>query len=261
MRKLLPTLLVPGLILCAPRNDRWEIIAPGGDASQFYPTATPHNPNPAPPPSPPPLRISEATGAPWGAERAFPNPIRPIWAAPDALYVTSDRTLDIREKGVWRETVPAPAPWVDIAVASPVLYAVSENSGAVSEDAGKSWRTFELPGIGARFHAIATSLHHPDTAYLSYDSLRLDGQIWFGVAKTTDWGRTWRLVWKEGDQAAPNVHDAWLTPRFGPGWSGRPLHLDVAPAHPNISSATHMHPPPPTSIAAKTARPFHSPPT
>jgi photosystem II stability/assembly factor-like uncharacterized protein len=345
MRKLLPTLLVAGLILCAPRNDRWEIIGPGGGGSQFYPTVSPHDPkrvliacdmtgsyltedggaswrmfnlggttrffawdpnnakviyagsnalyrsadggrswnllfpaaaqvtrvemiddsafgalivNGGQTPRASALaidparsdrlyaafgralRISEDTGATWRAERDFPNPIRHIWAAPDALYVTSDRTLDIREKGVWRETVPAPAPWVDIAVASPVLYAVSGNSGAVSEDAGKSWRTFELPGIGARFHAIATSLHHPDTAYLSYDSLRLDGQIWFGVAKTTDRGRTWRLVWKEGDQAAPNVHDAWLTPRFGPGWSGRPLYLGVAPADPDICYATDM---------------------
>jgi hypothetical protein len=157
------------------------------------------------------LRVSEDTGATWRTEREFPNPIRHVWAAKDALYVSSESTLDVRESGAWRETTSAPAPWVDIAVAAPVLYAVTESSGAVSEDGGKRWHGFELPGTGARFHAIATSLHQPDTAYVSYDGLQLDNQMWFGVAKTTDRGRSWRLVWKENEKAAPNVRDAWLT--------------------------------------------------
>jgi photosystem II stability/assembly factor-like uncharacterized protein len=186
------------------------------------------------------LRGSQDAGATWRTEREFPNAILHLWAAQDALYAASDRTLDVREKGAWRETVTAPAPWVDIAAAPPVLYAVSENTGAVSEDGGKSWRGFELPGRGAHFHAIAAGLHQPDTAYLSYDGLQLDGDLWFGVAKTTDRGRTWRLVWKESDKAAPNVHDAWLTQKFGPGWSGRPLSLGVAPSDPDVCYATDM---------------------
>jgi hypothetical protein len=43
MRTLLPALLIAGLILCAPRDDRWEIIGPGGGGSQFYPSVSPHD--------------------------------------------------------------------------------------------------------------------------------------------------------------------------------------------------------------------------
>jgi hypothetical protein len=64
--------------------------------------------------------------------------------------------------------------------------------------------------------------------------------MWFGVAKSTDFGRTWALVWKESDKAGSNIRDAWLTPTFGPGWSGRPLYLGVAPGDPDVCSATDM---------------------
>ena len=37
-----------------------------------------------------------------------------------------------------------------------------------------------------------------------------------GVAKTTNSGADWKLVWKESDVAAKNVNDAWITERFGP---------------------------------------------
>ena len=50
--------------------------------------------------------------------------------------------------------------------------------------------------------AIATSLHHPEVAYVSYDHLSLDGKNWIGVAKTTNSGGEWKLVWKEADTAA-----------------------------------------------------------
>ena len=45
--------------------------------------------------------------------------------------------------------------------------------------------------------AIATSLLHPETAYVSYRDLEDGGLKYMGVAKTTDTGRTWNLVWKE----------------------------------------------------------------
>jgi photosystem II stability/assembly factor-like uncharacterized protein len=187
------------------------------------------------------LRISDDAGANWRTERNFATPVRRIWAARGGLYVASERTLDVREDGVWQESRPAPGPWGDIAAAPPVVYAVIGGKGAASEDDGKSWRALDLPGAGARVLAIATSLRFPDSAYVSYDSLELEGQTWFGVARTKDRGRSWSLVWKENNGTpAPNVHDAWLTRTFGPGWSGRPLYLGVAPANPDICYATDM---------------------
>jgi hypothetical protein len=96
----------------------------------------------------------------------------------------------VREKGVWNEGAAASEAWVDISAGPPVVYAVTASSGAVSEDGGKTWRDFVLPGTGARLGAVATSLRHPDTAYVGYSRLSLDGKNWFGVANTTDRGRT-----------------------------------------------------------------------
>ena len=83
--------------------------------------------------------------------------------------------------------------WTDITAAAPLIYAVTAEGGAVSEDAGATWRAIELPGAGAKLHAVAASLRHPEIAYVSYSGLQADGQTWFGVAKTADRGRTWSL--------------------------------------------------------------------
>ncbi|MBZ5625171.1 MAG: hypothetical protein LAQ69_41695 [Acidobacteriia bacterium] len=185
------------------------------------------------------LRVSEDTGATWRLEREFTTPVRRVWAARGLVYVALERTVARLEKGAWSEGAAAD-PWVDITAGPPVLYAVSERAGAVSEDGGRTWRPFELPGSGARFHAIATSLGHSDTAYASYDELQMDSRSWFGVAKTTDRGRTWDLVWKEASEPAANVHDAWITARFGPDWGGHPLSLGVAPDDPELCYATDL---------------------
>ncbi|MBV9180392.1 MAG: hypothetical protein JO356_03705 [Acidobacteria bacterium] len=58
------------------------------------------------------------------------------------------------------------------------------------------------------------------------------------MAKTEDGGKTWRLVWQEFDQPAANVHDAWISQRFGPGWAENPLALTVAEQDPELCYAT-----------------------
>jgi photosystem II stability/assembly factor-like uncharacterized protein len=186
------------------------------------------------------LLMSADFGASWRAEKEFPSPVRRVWAERDRLYVASERSIWTRENGAWSEGAAAAAPWVDVSAGPPVIYAVSDTAGAVSEDRGKTWRAFGLPGSGARFHAVAASLRHPDTAYVSFNGLALDGGNWFGVAKTTDRGRTWQLVWKESAAPAANLHDAWVTPRFGPTWGEQPLSLGVAPDDPNLCYATDL---------------------
>src|SRR5207249_6963828 len=65
-------------------------------------------------------------------------------------------------------------------------------------------------------------LRDPGTAYVSYRDLEEGGIKWLGVAKTTDAGRNWQLVWKEDSnpvaRPATNIHDAWITERFGSDW-------------------------------------------
>ena len=103
--------------------------------------------------------------------------------------------------------------------------------------------------------AIATSLHHPETAYVSYEHLALDGKTWIGVAEDYQLRRRWQLVWKECRAAANNVHDAWITERFGPGWGENPLNMTVADQDPNLAYGTDLGAPcaPPTVAQPGTA--------
>ena len=186
------------------------------------------------------LQVSEDAGATWRKERDFPGRVRRIWAENGALYVAGERTVFVRENGAWTEGAPAANPWVDIVAGPPVIYTISARGGAVSEDGGKTWRAFQLPGTGARFAAVATSLHHPDTAYVAYSQLNLDGANWSGVAKTTDRGRNWQLVWQQGREGAPNVTDSWIAEKLGPHWGDPALNLGVAPNDPDICYLTDL---------------------
>jgi len=129
---------------------------------------------------------------------------------------------------------------VDIAAGLPVVYALTKTGGKISSDNGKSWRTFSLPGEGARLRAVGTSAKHSDVAYVSFDELKMGGEVWFGVAKTSDRGKTWQLVWKENAKAAANVRDGWIGERFGPAWGEHPLTIGVSPNDPNLCYATDL---------------------
>lgn len=119
-----------------------------------------------------------------------------------------------------------------------ILYGATDGAITVSEDRGVTWRSSSLPGSGARIRAVAASFHHPEVAYASYSGLHLDGSVWHGVARTSDLGKTWNLVWKEGDKAAANVHDAWITADFGTGWGENPLNMTVADQDPALVYGT-----------------------
>ena len=186
------------------------------------------------------LKISRDAGVTWKTLREFSTNIRRIWSERGSLHVASERSIDEMQGGTWREITNVPSAWTDIDGAPPAFYAIKEGTAAVSKDGGRSWQNLQLPGTSGRFVAIAANQQHPETAYASYDSLRENGQTWFGVAKTTNYGGTWTLVWKESNRAGTNIHDAWVTPTFGAGWSGRPLNLGVAPSDPEICYGTDL---------------------
>jgi photosystem II stability/assembly factor-like uncharacterized protein len=129
-----------------------------------------------------------------------------------------------------------------------VIYGISKSGLYVSRNGGAGWQKSELPGRGEQLRAIATSYDHPEVAYLSYADMQEIGnkskasltQRWMGVAKTADIGKTWQLVWREADKAAANVHDAWITPRFGPGWPESPLAISVSDKDPSLVYATDL---------------------
>src|SRR5882762_5000258 len=189
------------------------------------------------------LSVSRDFGKSWQKQVDLPGRPRRIWVDPHSaansrtLVLADSRAITI-VKGADVHALPLPSTVSDLSLgfgtgAQPTVYATSEQGVSVSTDGGATWRKTDLPGQGSKVRAIATSLHHPETAYVSYDHLELDGKTWIGVAKTSSSGADWQLVWKEADAAANNVHDAWITERFGPGWGENPLAMTVAEQDPN----------------------------
>lgn len=179
------------------------------------------------------LYESKDRGASWTKIAALSNPAQHVVAAgSEVRAVGADFVATCR--GGHCESVKTPARFIDASAAASAIYGVSQREIFVSRDAGNKWTAARLPGDGATLAAIAASAEHPETAYVSYSGLKDAAGTWFGVARTADYGATWNLVWKENSSPAPNIHDAWLTARFGPSWSGNPLSLGVAPTDPNI---------------------------
>jgi photosystem II stability/assembly factor-like uncharacterized protein len=192
------------------------------------------------------LFISHDSGATWREQARLPETPRRIWVGAGTIFSAGPHGVAVVRGGqVSPRPVPAGITFTDIscgfpAHGAPVFYAVSEQGAFVSRDGGASWTAIHLPGSGGVVRAVATSLHNPETAYLSYGQLKVEGKSWLGVARTSDTGRTWTLTWKEANQAAPNVHDGWITESIGPSWGENPLALEVAGQDPRVCYATDL---------------------
>src|ERR1017187_9675228 len=190
------------------------------------------------------LFVSHDSGATWREPAPLPENPRRIWARAGTVFSAGPHGVaEVRGGQVSPHPAPARITFTDIsggfpAQGAPVFYGVSEQGAFVSRDGGASWTAIQLPGSGAVVRAVATSLHNPETAYLSYGQLKLEAGTWLGVARTSDTGSAWTLVWKEADTAAPNVHDAWITERMGPNWGENPLALGVADQDPKMCYGT-----------------------
>lgn len=196
------------------------------------------------------LFVSRDWGESWSKQEDLPEIPRRIWIDPNSpagsrsLYIGGPKFLLMKDSsGIRKFPAPESVTLTDVSVGlapSLQVYAVSEKGVFISKDGGKAWRQSSLPGIGAKVRAIATSINHGNIAYVSYSDLLLDGKKWMGVAETENAGGSWQLVWKESDSAAPNVHDAWITARLGPGWAENPLELTVADEDPKLVYATDL---------------------
>ena len=193
------------------------------------------------------LRMSRDQGLHW-QELARNIPGRKLFVDPTsprnrrAVYVVTGNNA-----GVWdgsKFTAGPPVTFNDVAFGlpaggKPVIYAATGGGLLASRDGGQTWQSL---GFASQTHAIAVSLHHPEVIYLSYSHLKLpsDPKQYFGVAKTSDGGAHWSLVWKESDKPAPNLHDSWITRRFGPDWGGQPISMTVDADNPNLVYTTDL---------------------
>jgi photosystem II stability/assembly factor-like uncharacterized protein len=198
------------------------------------------------------LFISRDWGKTWERHDSLPESPRRIWIESRSprdsrtLYLGGEHFVSVKDSsGLHRFPAPTGVTFTDISAGftsgtEPTIYAVSQQGAFVSQDGGKSWRTISLPGSGAKLRAVATSRQNGNVAYISYSDLVLDGKTWMGVARTDNAGQSWQLKWRESDIAAANVHDAWITPRFGVVWGENPLELGVADQDPNLAYATDL---------------------
>jgi len=216
------------------------------------------------------LRVSSDRGESWTMLRELAGWVRRIYIDPRSpgsdrtIYTILANSVAVREKGGWREGPPAPGvdTFADVSAGflpeggKLIVYAVARASWKdgnlsggilVTENGGETWRQagadlvarMKLPAPAPDFPAVATSLRHPNVAYVSVGRIGIDGgPPSFGVMKTTDLGRTWQFVRRESDAKSPDVDDGWVSERFGPGWGDNPLSLGVCPTNPDLCYAT-----------------------
>ena len=239
-----------------PLTDISALAVDPADSKTMYAAAGPKDA--------PALFISHDTAATWKKMAVLEDVPHRLWidpkssAASRTLYLASDKHVAVFASGQLRShDVPPESNDLSLGFGSapqPVIYVTSRGGIFVSTDAGATWRKSELPGDGGRVRAVATSLRHPEVAYVSYNRLDLDGKKWMGVARTSDSGATWGLTWKEdwGEEeegsgvggnagvAPKNIRDAWITERFGSSWGENPLAMTVADQDPNLAYGTDL---------------------
>jgi photosystem II stability/assembly factor-like uncharacterized protein len=127
----------------------------------------------------------------------------------------------------------------------------------VSRDDGATWTpaaarldlriTDAGSGDPPAFRAVTVSPSDPAVAYVGIEGLQLGAgpdERFNGIAKTTDGGRTWRLVHRESRRPSPRMIGSWVEERAivpGPDvWFDAPYDIAVSPTHPDIVFVTDL---------------------
>jgi photosystem II stability/assembly factor-like uncharacterized protein len=203
-----------------------------------------------------------------GVKNIYVNPLSP--AGDRTILVCGQNNIVKRENGKWK-TGKAPdgvsrltefAGGFDNKSKKFIVYATAgtsyfnpekENSGIYfTANGGETWENRQS-GLLAytvknaetpEWRSIATSAQHPGVVYVSYANMKVHTDTTcIGVAKSEDFGKTWRLVWKDklnknGNIPAGNFENEWINERFGPTWGENPFSLGIAPSDPDICYAT-----------------------
>lgn len=214
-----------------------------------------------------------------GTERAFALEISGLGAARVVRVVGESGVYESNVSG-WKH-LDAPAPGhlssasfgadpasgrTFLYVTTPIEPATAGRVGGVfvSEDGGRTWRGAQggllasTPAFGKgeswggakgsrpSLGPIATSTAHGLVAYVGLRGLSRssDGAKFNGIAKTTDAGRTWKVVLEEADRPAANLEGSWIEKRAPTDgysiWFDSPYDLAVAPSNPDVCVATDL---------------------
>ncbi|MFD1140047.1 sialidase family protein [Larkinella insperata] len=215
-------------------------------------------------------------GQTWTKERELPEAAKNIYIDPTSpanartVYVTTKNAIYVKKGAAWTvnkgpegvQNLTAFAGGFDPKQKKIILYATAgksyfnakgDPSGIFfTDDGGAHWENRQT-GLVARnvpgaelpeWRGIGTSAGHPNVVYVSYVGIKTHpDSLFFGVARSDDFGKSWKLVWKDLDGkgqsvATPNIKEGWINERFGAGWAGNPFNLGVAPTNPDICYGT-----------------------
>lgn len=222
------------------------------------------------------LYISDDFGVHWKKEKELEEGVKNIFIVPSSpennrtIYLTGRNTIISRENGIWKtntgptdvKTLTEYAGGFDKKSKKYIIYAISgrsyfnaanEKSGIYyTTDGGKTWEnrqdgllklTFEGAPV-PEFRCIATCSGDPSVIYLSYANLRVSKDTTcIGVAKSEDFGKSWKLAWKDvitkgGSSSSANLKTGWIEDSFGPSWGENPFGIGVSPVNPDVCYGT-----------------------
>ncbi len=220
--------------------------------------------------------FSDDQGGNWTKGKDLENGAKNIYVVPSSpkenrtLYITGRNSITVREKGIWKNN-PGP---VNVGKLNEftggfdklrnkyIIYSISgksyfnpegDTSGIYyTEDGGKTWENRQDDLLNLRienadfpeWRCIATSASHPEVVYVSYSGLEVSNDTTcIGVAKSEDFGKTWKLDWKDrltkgGDLYSANYKKGWIDERYGPTWGENPFSIAVSPVNPDICYST-----------------------
>lgn len=220
------------------------------------------------------ILISEDGGVHWEESDRLRFELNNIFIDPTSplenrtIYVSGKGGLGMKKNGQWSNLalpvnagpITQYADGYDTLQKQHIIYAISGRSyfNPAGNDAesgiymttnnGFSWSRVDKSLLAFKdqgaetpeFRSIATSYLHPQTIYISYANLKIDkDSLSIGVAKSNDYGNSWKLVWKDVNSTpAQNRISGWLDERFGPGWGENPFHMSIDESNADVCYAT-----------------------
>lgn len=220
--------------------------------------------------------VSEDGGVNWTKEKELEDRPKNIFVVPSSptdnrtIYITGRISVTRKENGNWK-TNDGPAGVKQLTEFTGgfdqqqqkfIIYAISgksyfnpegDNSGIYyTENGGETWENRQQGLLqhtvkGAEipeWRSIATSALHPNVVYVSYNNLKVHADTTcLGVAKSNDYGKTWKLSWKDlltkgGNTPSRNFKSGWINERFGPTWGENPFSLGISANNPDVCYGT-----------------------
>ena len=199
--------------------------------------------------------LSDDDANTWRRLATIPQHVLLLSAGPGGVTaLAGNAAYSLDENGRIEELGHIPAPFhaagATRSAHANALYATGTDGQVYfSGDGGRHWSSItpQLHQSAGRFEAIAATDANPRVAYAGFRGLQIgEGaqNLFNGIAKTTDGGRSWTIVFKESNRPASNLKGTWIEQRARQGndtiWFDTPYSLAVAPSDPNEVYATDL---------------------